>query len=93
MNRSQQTPPSPALPHTHANTKAQRGTGKKQHSTNMHAGVDDLNNPYSGRPGMNGGNGGNNAGVQGNNGVDTNSHRRRGIWQKFIGVITCSMCS
>lgn len=59
----------------------------------MHAGVDDLNNPYSGRAGMNGGNGGNNAGVQGNNGADSNSHRRRGIWQKFIGVITCSMCS
>ena len=59
----------------------------------MHAGVDELNNPYSGRAGMNGGNGGNNAGVQGNNGADSNSHRRRGIWQKFIGVITCSMCS
>ncbi|PKY48918.1 hypothetical protein RhiirA4_404875 [Rhizophagus irregularis] len=56
----------------------------------MHAGIDDLNNPYSGRAGMNGGNGGNNAGVQGNNGADSNSHRRRGIWQKFIGVITCS---
>jgi hypothetical protein len=90
MNRSQQTPPSPGL--GHANTKAQRGTGKKHNSTNMHAGADDLHN-YSGRPGMNGGNGGNNAGVQGNNGADSNSHRRRGIWQKFIGVITCSMCS
>ncbi|CAB4406309.1 unnamed protein product [Rhizophagus irregularis] len=88
MNRSHQTPPSPALPHP--STKAQRGTGKKHNSTNMHAGIDDLNNPYSGRAGMNGGNGGNNAGVQGNNGADSNSHRRRGIWQKFIGVITCS---
>ncbi|CAG8519868.1 1116_t:CDS:2, partial [Dentiscutata heterogama] len=90
MNRSQQqTPPSPALVHT--NSKAQRGTGKahKHNSAVLNSGVDDLNNPYSGRAGMNGGNGGNVNGIQGNNGADSNSHRRRGIWQKFIGVITC----
>ncbi|CAG8569953.1 13560_t:CDS:2 [Funneliformis mosseae] len=92
VNRSQQqTPPSPAL--AHASTKPQRGSAKKHNSANMHSGVDDMNIPYSGRAGMNGSNGGNNAGVQGNNGADSNSHRRRGIWQKFIGVITCSMCS
>ncbi|CAB4407009.1 unnamed protein product [Rhizophagus irregularis] len=38
-------------------------------------------------PGMNGGNGGNNAGVQGNNGADSNSHRRRGIGKNFIGAL------
>ncbi|KAF0535243.1 kinase-like protein [Gigaspora margarita] len=94
MNRSQQqAPPSPALAHT--NPKAQRGTGKahKHNSAVLNSGVDDLNNPYSGRPSMNGGNSGNVNGIQGNNGADSNSHRRRGIWQKFIGVITCSMCS
>ncbi|CAG8682655.1 16419_t:CDS:2 [Gigaspora margarita] len=86
-------PPSPALAHT--NPKAQRGTGKahKHNSAVLNSGVDDLNNPYSGRPSMNGGNSGNVNGIQGNNGADSNSHRRRGIWQKFIGVITCSMCS
>ncbi|CAG8668866.1 15841_t:CDS:2 [Cetraspora pellucida] len=79
----------------HANSKAPRGTGKahKHNSAMLNSGVEDLNNPYSGRAGMNGGNGGNANGIQGNNGADSNSHRRRGIWQKFIGVITCSMCS
>ncbi|CAG8455930.1 13741_t:CDS:2, partial [Racocetra fulgida] len=88
MNRSQQqTPSSPAL--VHANSKAPRGTGKthnKHNSAILNPGVEDLNNPYSGRAGMNGGNGGTANGIQGNNGADSNSHRRRGIWQKFIGA-------
>ncbi|CAG8778817.1 13893_t:CDS:1, partial [Acaulospora colombiana] len=85
VNRSQQQiPSSPAL--VHATSKAQRGTtgkAQKHNSLVMNSGVDDLNNPYRG--GMNGGNSGNVTGVQGNNVAESNSHRRRGIWQKFIG--------
>ncbi|RHZ66640.1 hypothetical protein Glove_306g32 [Diversispora epigaea] len=72
-------------------TKQGRQTVKsKSNNPVMNSGTDDINYPGRAGIGMNGGNGGNAPGGQGNNGADSNSHRRRGIWQKFIGVITCS---
>ncbi|CAG8476844.1 833_t:CDS:10 [Ambispora leptoticha] len=84
MNRGQQpqnNPSSPALAHTNS----KRGSKGPKHSSGMmpSGNVDDPN-PYGGRVGMNGGNG-NATGPQGNNVADSNSNRRRGIWQKFIG--------
>ncbi|CAG8481781.1 3251_t:CDS:2 [Paraglomus brasilianum] len=87
------------LPNSQSNalihSKSQRNATKaqKHNSAILNSGiVDDMNGPYTARTGMNGGNGANNPNTQGNNGADTNSHRRRSIWQKLIGVITCSTC-
>ncbi|CAG8451457.1 3089_t:CDS:10 [Diversispora eburnea] len=74
-------------------TKPSRQTVKPKPNNPVMNSGDDINYPGRAGIGMNGGNGGNAPGGQGNNGADSNSHRRRGIWQKFIGVITCSMCS
>ncbi|CAG8455055.1 13364_t:CDS:10 [Ambispora gerdemannii] len=81
MNRGQQpqNPSSPALAHTNS----KRGSKKHPSGMMQPGNVDEL--PYGARVGMNGGNG-NATGPQGNNPADSNSHRRRGIWQKFIGA-------
>ncbi|KAG9301455.1 hypothetical protein G9A89_018127 [Geosiphon pyriformis] len=88
MNRSQQqSPPTPALVHKNSKTRVPTPKGKQHTGINLSGGNIDELNPYAARVGMNGANG--NDGIQGQ-GSDSNSHRRRGIWQKLIGVITCT---
>jgi hypothetical protein len=90
MSRNQQhVAQNPAVGHSPSKPRNAAKPPKHPGALLTTGNVDDLNR-YADRNGMNGGN---NANTHGISAADSNSHRRRGIWQKLIGVITCSMCT